>query len=176
MKAIVTALGAIAVLSAAALAASASAPAPAPTPTPAPAASSAPMAAKPVNQMSDIKWGPGPDALPPGGQMAVMAGDPGAKGFVSLRAKVPAGYKIPPHWHPTDEHVSVLSGTLLLGEGDKMDAKAARALKPGGYFIAGANMHHYAIAKTAVVLQVDLEGPFEITYVDPNDDPRKKPH
>jgi hypothetical protein len=49
-------------------------------------------------------------------------------------------------------------------------------VKPGGYFVAGANMHHYAIAKTAAVIQIDLEGPFDITYVNPADDPRKKPH
>src|SRR6185436_357991 len=79
------------------------------------------MDVKPIKQMSDVKWGPGPDALPPGAQLAVMAGDPAAKGFVSLRAKMPAGYKVPPHWHPTDEHVTVLEGTFLLGQGDTVD-------------------------------------------------------
>lgn len=122
--------------------------------------------------LSDVKWGPAPPGLPPGAQMAVMAGDPAAKGFVSLRAKVPAGYTIRPHFHPTDEHVTVLSGTMAFGMGDSIDAKSERPVNREGYFIAQANMHHYAVAKTATVLQVDLEGPFEITYVNAADDPR----
>jgi quercetin dioxygenase-like cupin family protein len=123
--------------------------------------------------LSDVKWGQAPPALPPGAQMAVMAGDPTKTGFVSLRAKVPAGYTIRPHFHPTDEHVTVLSGTMAFGMGDTIDAKNEKSVARGGYFIAQANMHHYAVAKTAAVLQIDLEGPFEITYVNPADDPRK---
>ncbi len=143
-----------------------------PPPPPGPAAQ--PMDSHPIDQMSDIKWGPAPPSLPPGSQLAVMTGDPSAKGFISLRAKMPAGYKIPPHWHPTDEHVTVLSGTMIFGDGDVVNAKTARTVKPGGYFIAGAQMHHYAVAKTAAVIQVDLEGPFDITYVNAADDPRNK--
>jgi quercetin dioxygenase-like cupin family protein len=127
-----------------------------------------------ISSIKDVKWGPGSPALPPGTKMAVMSGDPSAKGFVSLRAEMPAGYKIPPHFHPTDEHVTVLSGTVMFGSGDTIDAKTAKTLKAGGYFTAAAQMHHYAIAKTVAVLQVDLEGPFEITYVNPADDPRTK--
>src|SRR5262249_16295801 len=152
----------------------ASTPAPAPAATPAPAPAAQPMEMKPVNSMSDVKWGPAPPALPPGAQMAVLVGDPSQKGFVSLRAKMPAGYTSGPHWHPTDEHVTVLSGTMMFGEGDKADPKTARKLQAGGYFIAATNMHHYAIAKTAAVIQVDLMGPFEITYINPDDDPRNK--
>ena len=169
MKSLLMVAGAIVMVGASALAASAPAPAPS---TAAP--SSAPMEMKPVNQMSDVKWGPGPDALPPGGQLAVMSGDPGAKGFVSLRAKIPAGYTVPPHWHPTDEHVTVLSGVMQFGDGDAIDRKTARTVKAGGYFVAAANMHHYAIAKSAAILQIDLMGPFEITYINPADDPRNK--
>jgi quercetin dioxygenase-like cupin family protein len=133
------------------------------------------MEMKPVKALGDVKWGPGPDALPAGAQLAVMAGDPASKGFISLRAKMPAGYKVPPHWHPTDEHVTVLEGTFLLGQGDKIDEKTAHELKAGGYINAMANMHHYAVAKTPVVLQIDMMGPFEITYINAADDPRKKP-
>ena len=122
--------------------------------------------------LGDIKWGSAPPALPPGAQMAVMAGDPAKPGFVSLRAKVPAGYTIRPHFHPTDEHVTVLSGTMAFGMGDTIDPKTEKSVARGGYFIAQAKMHHYAVAKTATILQVDLEGPFEITYINPADDPR----
>jgi quercetin dioxygenase-like cupin family protein len=125
-----------------------------------------------ITSATEVKWGPAPPALPPGSQMAVMAGNPAAKGFVSLRAKVPAGYTIRPHFHPTDEHVTVLSGSMAFGMGDTVDAKTEKTVTRGGYFIAQANMHHYAVAKSAAVIQVDLEGPFDITYVNPADDPR----
>jgi hypothetical protein len=124
----------------------------------------------------DVQWGAAPPFMPPGSQMAVMAGDPAATGFVSLRAKLPAGYTVPPHSHPTDEHVTVLSGTMAFGMGDTMDPKNETAASSGGYFTAHAQMHHYAIAKTAAVIQVDLEGPFGITYVNPADDPRNAHH
>jgi quercetin dioxygenase-like cupin family protein len=127
-----------------------------------------------VTSANEVKWGPAPPSLPPGAQLAVMSGDPASKGFVSLRAKLPAGYVIRPHFHPTDEHVTVLSGTLSVGMGDTLDAATAKHVGPGGYFIAAAQMHHYAVAKTAVVIQVDLEGPFDITYVNPADAPRNK--
>jgi quercetin dioxygenase-like cupin family protein len=121
-----------------------------------------------------VKWGPAPPVLPPGAQMAVMAGDPAKPGFVSLRAKLPAGYTIPPHTHPTDEHVTVLSGDMSFGMGDKIDAASEQAVQPGGYFVAQAQMHHYATTKSGAVIQVDLEGPFDITYVNSADDPRNK--
>ena len=168
MKMIIPMLGAIGLCCAtAALAAS-------PAPTQPPAVAPQPMDSHPVNQLSDIKWGPAPPGLPPGAEVMVMAGDPSAKAFVSIRAKMPAGYKVPPHWHPTDEHVTVLSGTMMFGDGDQMDQKKARTVKTGGYFTAGAQMHHYAIAKTAAVIQVDMMGPFEVTYINPADDPRNK--
>jgi quercetin dioxygenase-like cupin family protein len=106
--------------------------------------------------------------------MAIMAGDPSKPGFVSLRTMVPAGYTIPPHTHPTDEHVTVLSGSMAFGMGDKVDPKTATTVEPGGYFTAMAGMHHYATTPTGAVLQIDLIGPFAITYINPADDPRNK--
>ncbi|MBV9570008.1 MAG: cupin domain-containing protein [Alphaproteobacteria bacterium] len=138
-----------------------------------PAPTAAPMAdMQVVNGLAAVKWGPAHPALPPGAQTALMAGDPAGTGFVSIRAKMPAGYKVPPHFHPTDEHVTVLSGTMAFGMGDMIDAKSAKTVNRGGYFAAPANMHHYAMAKTAAVIQIDFMGPFGITYVNPGDDPR----
>jgi len=119
-----------------------------------------------------VKWGPGSPALPPGAQMAVMAGDPMSTGFISIRAKFPAGYTVPPHSHPTDEHVTVLSGSMAFGMGDTMDAKGETAVAAGGYFVAPQGMHHYAHATSAAEIQIDMMGPFGITYVNPADDPR----
>src|SRR5882672_8007946 len=119
MKTMILVVGALAIaggaMSAIAIAAGPAAPAQAPSPPAPPAAE-----VNAIASMKEIKWGPQPPSLPPGGQAAVMAGDPAATGFVSLRAKLPAGYKVPPHFHPTDEHVTVLSGAMVFGMGDKI--------------------------------------------------------
>jgi quercetin dioxygenase-like cupin family protein len=128
---------------------------------------------QPLAGGSAVKWGPAPPVLPPGAKFAVIDGDPAAKGNVTVRLKMPAGYKIPPHWHPTDEHVTVLSGTLGIGMGDTLDTEHGQTLKAGGYAVAPANMHHYAWTTTGATIQVHMIGPFGITYVNPADDPSK---
>jgi quercetin dioxygenase-like cupin family protein len=122
-------------------------------------------------QAAEMKWGPAPPVLPAGAQITVLSGDPGGKGLVTLRLKLPPGYVIPPHWHPTDEHVTVISGSLALGMGDKLDRTSSKTLTAGGYGIAPANMHHFAWTKNGAIVQVHLMGPFAITYVNPADDP-----
>jgi quercetin dioxygenase-like cupin family protein len=123
---------------------------------------------------AEIKWGPAPPSLPPGAQAAVLAGDPGKEGLFVIRVKFPAGYKVPPHWHPVDEYVTVLSGTLQFGMGDKVDAASMRSLTAGSFITAEKEMRHYAQAKGPTVIQISAMGPFAITYVNQADDPRNK--
>jgi quercetin dioxygenase-like cupin family protein len=118
-----------------------------------------------------VKWGPPPPMFPAGAQFAVIDGDPAAKALVTVRLEMPAGYKIAPHWHPTDEHITVLSGTLSIGMGDTLDIAHGKTLRAGGYAVAPATMHHYAWTKTGATIQVHMIGPFAITYVNPADDP-----
>ena len=122
-----------------------------------------------------LKCGPAPPSLPAGAQMAVITGDPAQKGvpFV-VRAKLPDGYHVPPHWHPTEENVTVLSGTLMFGMGDKVDEGSMTTLAAGGFSRMPALMRHYVRAKGETVIQVHGIGPFAVTYVNPTDDPRKK--
>ena len=122
----------------------------------------------------EMKWGPAPPALPPGAQAVVLAGDPGKEGIFVIRVKLPAGYRVPPHWHPSDELVTVLSGTLQFGMGDKFDAASMQTLPAGSFVTAAKEMRHYAAAKGPTVIQVTATGPFAITYVNPADDPRTK--
>jgi quercetin dioxygenase-like cupin family protein len=124
----------------------------------------------------DIKWGPAPPVFAPGAQMAVMDGNPGAAGTFVIRLKMPAGYKIMPHWHPTQENVTVISGTFQYGMGDNLTPAAMTTLSPGGFVALGAKAHHYAMAKTASVVQVTAMGPFKLTYVHPADDPQNVKH
>ena len=123
-----------------------------------------------------VKWGPAPPFFPAGAKFAVVQGDPGASGEYTVRLQMPAGYVIAPHWHPTDEHVTVMSGALLLGMGDEADRAKATRIGAGGFITAPANGHHYAIAAVPSVVQVHGMGPFAITYVRPADDPRTAKH
>ena len=92
-----------------------------------------------------------------------------------VRLKMPAGYKVAPHWHPTDEHVTVLSGAFSLGMGEKFNAATMKTLPAGSYALLPAEMRHFAMAKTAATVQVHGAGPFVLNYVNPADDPSKAP-
>ena len=120
-----------------------------------------------------LKWGPAPPFFPAGARFAVRQGDPGATGVYTVRLSMPPGYTIKPHFHPTDEHVTVISGALVLGMGDTVKTRGASLLTAGGFLTAKANLHHFAMARGRTVVQVHGEGPFTITYVNPKDDPRK---
>ena len=122
----------------------------------------------------DLKWGPPPPVFEQNATFTVVSGDPGKAGLYVVRLRMPAGYKIAPHWHPTDEHVTVVSGTFALGMGDKFDKAAMKELPAGGYALLPADMRHFAMATTEATVQVHGMGPFVLTYVDPADDPSKR--
>lgn len=123
-----------------------------------------------------LKWGPPPPGLPAGAEVAVLSGDPAKAGeLFTLRVKMPAGYKVPPHWHPGDEHVSVLNGQLMMGMGETFDAAQMQPMSAGSFALMPKEMRHYVLAKGPTVIQVHGIGPFGITYVNMADDPRKKP-
>ena len=124
----------------------------------------------------ELTWGPAPPGLPPGAELAVVSGDPSKEGLpFTMRAKFPDGYQVPPHWHPTDENVTVIQGTINLGEGDKFDRSTTKALPAGSFAVMPKGMHHFAWASGETIVQIHGIGPFAITYVNPADDPRKKP-
>jgi uncharacterized protein (TIGR02246 family) len=134
----------------------------------------APMAAHTMVASSAIKWGDAPPSMPAGAKMAVVAGDPSKPEPFTLRLQMPANYRIAPHWHPTDERVTVLSGSFALGMGQTFDQAAAKDLPSGSYAVLPATMPHYAMAKAPTTVQVDGFGPFVLNYVNPADDPSKK--
>jgi len=120
-----------------------------------------------------LQWGPAPSSLPKGAQFTVLSGDPSKDGPFTVRLKAPAGYKIPAHSHPTAERVTVISGDFHFGMGDKIDEAKAEKLSSGGFVDLPAKMNHYALMSTETVVQIDSQGPFAITYVNPADDPSK---
>lgn len=122
----------------------------------------------------DLKWGPAPPSLPAGAEAAVVDGDPTKPGPFVMRAKFPAGYRVSPHWHPTDENLTIISGSFAVGMGDTFDEASTKTLGVGDFVRVPKQMHHYAMAKEATTIQIHGMGPFAITYVNPSDDPRKK--
>lgn len=125
-------------------------------------------------QADDYNWGSAPPVFPAGAQMAVLHGDPTKSGTFVVRLKFPGNYQVAPHYHPTDEHVTIISGQMSLGMGDKVDRAKANTLKAGGYVALPAKMSHYVSTDSGVVLQVQAEGPFALTYVNPTDDPTRQ--
>ena len=121
-----------------------------------------------------VQWGPAPPAFPPGAQLSVLEGNPAASGTVTLRLKFPSNYDLPAHWHSMEERVTVLSGALNVGMGDKLDRHASQALQPGGFVMLPSKMHHFAWTTTPTVVQISLQGPFDIFYVNPSEDPQKR--
>jgi ketosteroid isomerase-like protein len=137
-------------------------------------AGQAPAAQHVVVGARDITFGDAPPTLPPGARLAVVAGDPSKPGPFAMRLQFPAGYAVAPHWHPTDEQLTVLSGTFAIGTGDKVDPAAYKDLPVGSYAVLPAKMNHFATARTAATVQINGMGPFVLNCVNPADDPSKK--
>ena len=113
-----------------------------------------------------------PPVLPPGAFIAVVSGDPTRPGPFTLLVSMPNGYRIPPHSHPSYEHVEVKEGTLLVGTGDQLDPKMTQALAAGDSATAPAGLHHFSIAKGRTLLSATFMGPYTITYVRAEDAPK----
>jgi quercetin dioxygenase-like cupin family protein len=104
----------------------------------------------------------------PGTEIAVLNGNPAGSGQYTVRLRFPDGYLFPAHWHPMDEHLTVVSGTFLLGMGDRFNSlDDVRVYHPGDFLVAPARMPHYGGARGVTVIQLHGEGPFGTTTVDP---------
>lgn len=120
----------------------------------------------------EIKWGPAPAALPAGAEAALLYGDPTKEGLFALRIRIPKDYRIPPHTHPKAEVVTVLTGQFSLGMGSKAERTSTKPLGAGAFMAMPPEVAHYVISDEETVLQITSEGPWEINYIDPKDDPR----
>jgi hypothetical protein len=117
---------------------------------------------------AEIKWKDGPPSLPPGAKLVVLEGDPAKEGFFTMRLWLPDGFKIPPHWHPKVEHVTVISGTFNLGMGEKFDQTGAREMPAGTFGYWAAGMRHFVWVKGDTIIQLHGVGPWMITYINPS--------
>jgi len=123
---------------------------------------------------AEVHWVDAPPALPPGAKVAVIQGDPKVEGPFTMRIKLPADYKIAPHFHPDTETVTVLSGAFHVAMGDTFDASKAKSLSAGSFAALPKKSPHFAFAKEETIIQVNAHGPWSLNYVNPADDPRKK--
>jgi uncharacterized RmlC-like cupin family protein len=120
-----------------------------------------------------LKWVEPPTF--PGARLAVVHGNPGQEGPFVYRVKMPANYKIAPHFHKAAENVTVLAGTFWVGMGEKFDQGSGKELPVGGFASIPPTHPHFAWAgNQETVVQVHGTGPTDITFVNPADDPRKK--
>ncbi len=114
----------------------------------------------------DLKWTP----ILKGCDLAPVAGDPNAEGtpFV-LRLRCADGTKIPAHWHPTDENVTVLKGTFLVGLGDSFDETKLQTMNVGNFATMPKEARHFAMSKGETIVQVHGAGPFKVNWVNPSE-------
>lgn len=124
---------------------------------------------------ADMKWMPAPPVLPKGVQIAVLRGDPFAEGISTVRLRIPPHTVFAPHWHPTIESFTVLTGKLFIGISDSIDKASAKALPATGFASMPAMHHHYAYTESeGALIDLSFYGPFQINYVNPADDPSKQ--
>jgi quercetin dioxygenase-like cupin family protein len=116
---------------------------------------------------ADVKYAPiEVPGFPTGMKIAAIYGDPNAtSGMYVIRLQFPAGYKFPAHWHPNAENLTVISGDLLLGMGDKEDAAKLVSYKPGTFMYIPGKMPHFGGVKGATIIQLHGEAPFKIELV-----------
>jgi quercetin dioxygenase-like cupin family protein len=137
----------------------------------------APVLAQPPGHVvatpDTLKWVE--PATLPGARLAVVHGDPSKEGLFVYRLKMPAQYRIPPHFHKASENVTVLAGTFSIGLGEKFDQGSGQELPVGGFVAIPPKHPHYAWAGAQeTIVQVHGVGPTDLTFVNPADDPRKK--
>jgi len=121
------------------------------------------------------EWRPRQGAVVPGTAAMLLVGDPAKHEMFVARFRYPDGGRIAPHWHTAPVHVTVLSGTLMLGMGDVFDTTRAQAYGPGSFLVLEGGMHHYEWFRGEVTVHVEGVGPFRTVFVNPADDQRPRP-
>jgi len=133
------------------------------TTTPLPAALPADQSEMVSRAGGGLTWSDfAPPGFPPGGKISVLHGDPFSPGQFVLRLKLPDGYQIPLHWHPTGEYVTVISGVFLFGMGNSLETSTSRAFNPGDFVYIPPRQPHFAQARGETVVQITGNGPFQL--------------
>lgn len=133
----------------------------------------APAAPKAAAQAADnLTWGKAPPGLPEGAEVAVLSGDPMKPGPYAVRVRMPDGYRVAPHTHPTDETLEVISGIVMVAHGPNMRATGPATLEAGAKLDLAAGTPHSMTVRGVSIIEIRSTGPFEIKYLNQADDPR----
>ena len=123
---------------------------------------------------ADIEFEDNP-AFPKGAQSQLIHGDPSKPEFFIIRLRFPPNYVVPPHTHPAFESVTVLTGSMGSGMGETVEKSKGKMLEAGSLLLLPAKHAHYVWTEDEeTIIQVAATGPFDIIYVNPEDDPRIK--
>lgn len=124
---------------------------------------------------ADIAWRQAPATLPAGAQSALLYGNPTGDGLFAMRLKVRKGYQLPLHTHPGPEIVTVLAGKVRLVVGSIANAASAPPLTAGSFYSTEPGTPHTLLVDKDAIIQVNSRGPWGIDYVDPAEDPARRP-
>jgi quercetin dioxygenase-like cupin family protein len=123
------------------------------------------LSAQTAPDTAALHWTAVPSHLPAGAQVAIVSGDPTKAVLTTADLMMPDGYTMPAHFHPVDEQVEVLEGTLLIGVGAVMDHDKAMQANTGDTTVLHPGTQHYFIAKGRTRVRVTFMGPYTVTYV-----------
>lgn len=111
---------------------------------------------------TDLEWGPCPDFMPEGCEIAVLHGDPAEKNS-DIYFKVPANAEIPNHIHTSAERMILISGELEV----TYEGEQPQTLNPGNYAYGPAEKPHSAkCGDSPCVLFIAFEEPVDAIAVE----------
>lgn len=123
---------------------------------------------------TDVLWKDGPPSLPPGTQAAILEGNPTQVGMVTMRLRVPKNWRLPSHTHAGDERVTVLEGVIRVALEDGAHTSVVKSFPAGSFYVTPRGVKHVvSTGDEGAVIQITVQGPWVVDYVDPRDDPRK---
>ena len=130
---------------------------------------------EPLPRYETMHWGPVPLLFPAGAEIAILDGDPTARGCFTAALSMPDGYTWPAHYHMRDQFVTVTQGTLIVVLGARPSAAASRVLSAGDTATVPAGTRYSTVAKGITVIAVTADGPYDVTYVNAAQDPLYRP-
>lgn len=121
----------------------------------------------------ELEWGD-VASMDAGARITVLEGRLNQSEPFTFRLKLPADFRIAPHIHPAYERVTVLRGTLHFAHGREFDRDATTAMTAGDFAVMPPGAPMYGYTEEETVIQLHGTGPWDIEYLDPKDDPRKR--
>ena len=115
-----------------------------------------------VVRADSTPWQPCPPTLPPGCEMAVLEGNPQGEDLFTVRFLATDIFVMPPHWHPKEERVTIISGKAGVAFGDASSREEATWFGPGDYYVNARHAVHSVWIEGPTVLQITGIGPWSM--------------